>query len=68
MVLVTEEVKVSMDAEHQIDLLNWEELPIVVEDPLGDLDIVHVPLFIFKLLIDAIYYWGFGLKGAGGGA
>ena len=56
MVLVTEEVKVSMDAEHQIDLLNWEELPIVVEDPWGDLDIVHVPLFIFKLLIDAIYY------------
>jgi hypothetical protein len=33
MVSVKEEEMVLMDAEHQIDLLNWEELPIVVEDP-----------------------------------
>jgi hypothetical protein len=31
-----EEVMVLMDAEPQIDLLNWEEQPIVVEDPWGD--------------------------------
>ena len=46
MVLVMKEVMVSMDAEHQIDLLNWEEQPIVVEDPWGDLDIEDGPLYL----------------------
>ena len=46
-VLVKEEVMVLMDAEYQIDLLNLAEQPIVVEDSLGDSDmIVHVPLYI----------------------
>jgi hypothetical protein len=32
-VLVKEAVMVLMGAEHQIDHVNWEEQPIVVEDP-----------------------------------
>ena len=39
------EVVVLMDVEHQIDLLNWEGQPIVVEDPWEDLDIA--PLYFY---------------------
>jgi hypothetical protein len=35
-VLAMEEEMVLMGAEHQIDLLNWEVQPIVVEDPWVD--------------------------------
>ena len=41
---------VLMDAEHQIDLLNWEVQPIVVEDPWVDSDIVPLLFFMLKQL------------------